>query len=60
MSDRIYELVVIRPGDGHAVPWNKYAERGDADAERIKLARQGFYAVVRRIASPIREVDGAA
>ena len=52
-----HEVVVIRPGDGTALRWATYRSREAADVERVKLARIGMYAIVRRI-EPALPADG--
>lgn len=53
-----HEVLVVRPDDGRAIQWNTYRTREDADAERIKLARIGMYAVVRRLDLAAATPDG--
>ncbi|MCC7325563.1 MAG: hypothetical protein IT521_01995 [Burkholderiales bacterium] len=48
-SPHTHELVVIRPADGRAIRWRVYPSRDAADTERVKLAKIGMYAIVRRI-----------
>ena len=54
-ADHTHELVVIRPDDGRTLRWNTFRDRANADAERIKLAKIGMFAIVRRLADPPAE-----
>lgn len=48
-----HEVVIVRPDDGRARRWATYPDRQGAEAERAKLVRQGFYAVIRRLAREV-------
>ena len=48
-ANHTHELVIVRPDDGRAQRWNIYPTRAAADAERVRLAKHGFYCVVRPV-----------